>query len=60
MLKFYKDFGIDLQINQFQNVTEKELFKQTKSNTKKTTNNLYKDNEKNYVTLSLKPKILTN
>ena len=46
ILRFYKDFGIDLQINQFQNETKKELFEEIKNNAKKMTGNFYIMNEK--------------
>ena len=41
ILKFYKDFGIHFQINQFQNETKKKLIKLTENNTIKKTHNTF-------------------
>ncbi len=41
ILKFYKDFGIDFQINQFQNETKKNLFKLAKNSTIKKIHNTF-------------------
>ena len=41
ILKFYKDIGIDFQINQFKNETKKNLFKLNENNTIKETHNTF-------------------
>ncbi len=41
ILKLYKDFGIDFHINQFQNETNKKLFKLTENNTIKKIHNTF-------------------
>ncbi len=48
ILKFYKDFGIDFQINQFKNENKKKLLRLTENNTiKKTRNTFIKANDIN-------------
>jgi len=43
--KFYKDIGIDIQFNQFNNESKRESFEQVTNNTKINIDNFYRDNE---------------